>query len=168
MAQSILFTPASELPREEYLVKESLKNAFTYQTKAEDIQKEIDKSIAELEKELAPLRDDIKSLLEARDRIIEDHLLSDVKQEGAFFVEEYAKPRQVIDADLFAEKYPEEFDILVRKHAARKFKPTKDDAAFVLTSYQIEKICKPQGTSKYRVGWDIRTGMPEKAGTVEP
>ena len=161
-----MFQTADTIDR--YVLHEDLEHAYKLQLKADEIQKQINKSLSDLEQELKPLREEILSLLSARDRIVSEHQQADKTQEGAFFVKQVARPTERLDSDLFAETYPDEFESLWKEIGISKFKPSKADAAKVLTSYQIEKVCKPAGESKFVVDWDPRQGMPNKTGTVEP
>jgi len=170
MASSVLsdFRPANQLESTSFLIHEDLEHAYKLQIKAQEIQKSIDKALSDLEQELRPLRQEIQNLMEARDRIITEHVQGGCKQDGAFYLKETSKPKLVLDGDLFAEKYPEEFEMLWREIGTSKFKPSKSDAAKVLTSYQIEKCCKQQGEFKYTVDWDPHhKSIPEKGGDVE-
>ncbi len=107
---------------------------------------------------IADLQKEIESLQEQQALIIEDHINAGITEEGPFSIKKKVSKRETLDPDAFAEKYPEEFGELWRELGQAKFKPSKTDAAKVLTSHQIEKICKKSESVTYSIDWDMHQG----------
>ena len=140
MASSLLdFVPATEIPR--------------VTTKLEDGYK--------IELEILALEQKIQDLQARKMMIIEDHVNSGIMVEGPFSVKKTVRSRETLDTDAFAEKYPAEFDALWRELGSMKFKPSKAEAAKVLTSHQIEKVSKKSESVSYSVEWDIHQGAEQ-------
>jgi len=112
-----------------------------------------------IELEILSLQEQIKDLETRKMMIIEDHVNSGVMVEGPFSVKKTVRTREALDPDAFAEKYPAEFDSLWREIGSQKFKPSKADAAKVLTSHQIEKVSKKTESVTYSVEWDLHAGV---------
>jgi len=151
----------------EFVTHESLKHAAKLQQKAQEIKDKIEILREEYEETVEPLQQEISSLLNARDRIIREHQNRGVECDGPFSIVVDSKPREVIDDAAFREKYPDEHKAVFEKYGYEKFKASKDEASYKLSSYQIEKICKKQGQYTYKIDQDLRSLMPEKAGEVE-
>lgn len=114
--------------------------------------------VLDIDKELVELSRKIKSLEQKRAFVIEEHINAGIIQEGPLSIQKKVTKRDTLDADLMAEKYPELFDRLWEQIGQKKFKPSKTEAALVLTSHQIEKVCKHSETISYSVEFDIHHG----------
>jgi hypothetical protein len=137
-AQSTLgFIPANELPQQ---VITKLQDGF-----------EIDIQIAKLQEQIADLE-------KQKEVIIQEHLTAGQVQEGPFTLETKVKKIERLDPDLFFQTYPTQFHELFLELGETKFKPSKPDAAKVLTSYQIEKVCKKTETVTHVIKWDPHQG----------
>lgn len=163
-------TTLSDFQRGEslFVANESLAHALKLQQKAELLQDEVRSIMEDAEKEAAPLVAEIEMLLAARDRIVNQHQADKVEREGTFYITVDKKPKEVIDVDVFRKEKPKEFKKLFDLMGFEKFKPSKEDASKVLTTFQVEKLCKKQGKTTYKVDQDLRGIMPEKAAVVEP
>lgn len=151
----------------EFVTHESLKHAAKLQQKAQEIKDKIEILREEYEETIEPLQQEIRLLLEARDRIIREHQNKGIEQDGPFSIVVDKKPREVLDDAAFREKFPEDHKAVFEKYGYEKFKASKDEAAYKLSSFDIEKICKKQGQYTYRIDQNLRSLVPEKAGTVE-
>ena len=106
--------------------------------------------------EILTLEARIAELEERRQFIIQEHIGAGVVEEGPFTLQKKVTRRATVNPEKFAEKYPDEYLELVKRHANGKYKPTQKEAAEVLTSYQIEKISDVKESVTYSVDWDMR------------
>jgi len=127
------FVPATEIPR--------------ITTRLEDAYK--------IELEILALQDKITDLQNRKMTIIEEHVNAGETVEGPFSITKKVTKRATLDADKFFETYPDQFASLWQELGQSKFKPSKAEAAKVLTSHQIEKICKHSESVSYSVDWDM-------------
>ncbi|MCK9592815.1 MAG: hypothetical protein M0Q91_12500 [Methanoregula sp.] len=130
------FIPASEIPR----LTTRLQQAF------------------ELDIEICSLQKEIKDREDRKQFIIEEHVNAGVLQDGPFSIKKKVTKRDSLDTEAFAEKYPAEFEELWRKIGQTKFRPSKAEASKVLTSDQVEKICKHTESVTYSIEWDPHQG----------
>jgi len=114
--------------------------------------------VLEIDKEIVELQRQIKSREQRRAMIIEEHINAGVTVEGPLSIQKKVTKRDTLDAEAFSEKYPDQFFELWREISQAKFKPSKSDALKVLTSFQVEKVCKHTETVSYTVEYDLYHG----------
>ena len=115
-------------------------------------------TVLELDEQITELQRQIKSLEQKREFIIQEHIQAGVMVEGPLSLKAKVTKRESLDVDAFAKKYPDEFRALYQEMGEAKFKPSKQDAAKVLTSFQVEKVCKKTETVNYTVVYELSTG----------
>ena len=115
-------------------------------------------TVLEYDEQITELQRQIKSLEQKREYVIQEHIQAGVMAEGPLSLKAKVTKRESLDVDLFAQKYPEEYRALYQEIGEQKFKPSKQDAAKVLTSFQVEKVCKKTETVNYTVVYEMSTG----------
>ena len=115
-------------------------------------------TVLEYDEQITELQRQIKSLEQKREFIIQEHIQPGVMAEGPLSLKAKVTKREALYVDAFAKKYPDEFRALYQELGEQKFKPSKQDAAKVLTSYQVEKVCKKTETVNYTVVYELSTG----------
>lgn len=115
-------------------------------------------SVLEYDEQITELQRQIKALEQKREYVIQEHLSAGVMVEGPLSLKAKVTKRESLDVDAFAKKYPDEFRALYQEIGEQKFKPSKQDAAKVLTSFQVEKVCKKTETVSYTVAYELSTG----------
>jgi len=134
----------------EFVTADQLPNPANLTTRLETVL-EYDEQITELQRQ-------IKALEQKREYVIQEHLSAGVMVEGPLSLKAKVTKRESLDVDAFAKKYPDEFRELYQEIGEAKFKPSKQDAAKVLTSFQVEKVCKKTETVNYTVVYELSTG----------
>ena len=134
----------------EFVTADQLPNPANLTTRLETVL-EYDEQITELQRQ-------IKALEQKREYVIQEHLSAGVMVEGPLSLKAKVTKRESLDVDLFAQKYPDEFRALYQEIGEQKFKPSKQDASKVLTSFQVEKVCKKTETVNYAVVYEMSTG----------
>jgi hypothetical protein len=134
---TLAFTRADQIPM---TVTSRLEDGFKIDLKIQALLKEIDE------------------LTEQKQLIINEHINAGITSEGQFSILTKVKKTSRLDPDRFAEKYPAEFEMLWRELGATKFKPSQKEAAMVLTSFQIEKICNVSESVTHVIDWDPHQG----------
>jgi len=115
-------------------------------------------TVLEYDEHITELQRQIKTLEQKREFIIQEHIQAGVTTEGPLSLKAKVTKRESLDVDAFAKKYPDEFRVLYQEMGEAKFKPSKQDAAKVLTSFQVEKVCKKTETVNYTVVYELSTG----------
>jgi hypothetical protein len=115
-------------------------------------------TVLEYDEQITELQRQIKALEQKREYVIQEHLSAGVMVEGPLSLKAKVTKRESLDADAFAKKYPDEFRALYQEIGEQKFKPSKQDAAKVLTSFQVEKVCKKTESITYTVAYEMSTG----------
>lgn len=115
-------------------------------------------TVLEYDEQITELQRQIKSLEQKREFVIQEHIQAGVMAEGPLSLKAKVTKRESLDVDAFAKKYPDEFRALYQEIGEQKFKPSKQDAAKVLTSFQVEKVCKKTETVNYAVVYEMSTG----------
>jgi hypothetical protein len=115
-------------------------------------------SVLEYDEQITELQRQIKALEQKREYVIQEHLSAGVMVEGPLSLKAKVTKRESLDVDAFAKKYPDEFRALYQEIGEQKFKPSKQDAAKVLTSFQVEKVCKKTESITYTVAYEMSTG----------
>ena len=124
-----------------------LKEAYELKQRALEIEAQY---VAELGK-LDHIRVQYIGMQDAANIMVAQAQTLGIMVEGRYKIKTVAKPRRVLDVDLFRRAFPEQFRTLFETIGIQKFKPSKKDVESKLKPSEIDSVCANQGEYKYDV-----------------